>query len=165
LGVPVDAPFTNGDPYYGVPVNSTALQVAAWRARHGTVKLLIERGAAVGVADANGRTPLALAVRAAVDSYWIGWRSPESVAALLAAGASAAGIHVPTGYADTIACWPSAGETPGSQTVSDPGSQTVSDPGSQTVSDPVSQTVCGTRTAGTLRGIWARGTRHRATGG
>jgi len=100
LGVPVDAPFTNGDPYYGVPVNSTALQVAAWRARHGTVKLLIERGAAVGVADANGRTPLALAVRAAVDSYWIGWRSPESVAALIAAGASAAGIHVPTGYAD-----------------------------------------------------------------
>src|SRR6185503_17146828 len=113
----------------------------------------------------------------------------------------------------SIACWPSAGETPGSQTVSDPGSQTVSDPGSQTVSDPDSQTVCdpdsqtvcdpgsqtvsdpglqtvsdpvsqtvsdpvsqtvcdpvsqtvsGTRTAGTLRGIWARGTRHRAAGG
>src|SRR6185503_17393856 len=41
----------------------------------------------------------------------------------------------------SIACWPSAGETPGSQTVSDPGSQTVSDPGSQTVSDPGSQTV------------------------
>jgi ankyrin repeat protein len=98
LGVPVDAPYVNGDPYYGVPSNSTALQVAAWRGRHETVKLLIERGAAVGVADANGRTPLALAVRACVDSYWSEHRSPDSVRALLAAGASTAGVVVPCGY-------------------------------------------------------------------
>src|SRR6185312_646596 len=62
---------------------STAPRCRLRHGAHGTVKLLIERGAAVDVADANGRTPLALAVRAAVDSYWIGWRSPESVAALL----------------------------------------------------------------------------------
>jgi ankyrin repeat protein len=98
LGVPVDAPYTKGDPYYGIPPDSTALQVAAWRARHDTVKLLIERGAAIDKVDANGRTPLALAVRAAVDSYWMGRRSPTSVRALLEAGASAAGISVPCGY-------------------------------------------------------------------
>jgi ankyrin repeat protein len=100
LGVPVDAPYPAGDPYYGIPKNSTALQVAAWRGRHDTVKLLIERGAAIDRADANGRTPLALAVRAAVDSYWSDRRSPESVRALLEAGASTAGVTVPTGYAD-----------------------------------------------------------------
>jgi ankyrin repeat protein len=100
LGVPADAPYTTGDPYYGIPKNSTALQVAAWRARHETVKLLIERGAAIDQADANGRTPLALAVRATVDSYWSDRRSPESVRALLAAGASTAGVVVPCGYAD-----------------------------------------------------------------
>jgi ankyrin repeat protein len=100
LGVPVDAPYLKGDPYYGIPNNSTALQVAAWRGCHETVKLLIERGAAVGVADAHGRTPLALAVRACVDSYWSERRSPESVRALLAAGASTAGVTVPCGYGD-----------------------------------------------------------------
>jgi len=98
LGVPVDVPFTRGDPYYGIPPASTALQVAAWRARHDTVTLLIERGAAIDRVDANGRTPLALAIRAAVDSYWMGRRSPRSVRALLEAGASAAGISVPCGY-------------------------------------------------------------------
>jgi hypothetical protein len=40
-----------------------------------------------------------LAVRACVDSHWKQWRSPESVAALVAAGASADGIALPTGYA------------------------------------------------------------------
>jgi ankyrin repeat protein len=99
LGVPVDEPYAKGDPYYGVPKNSTALQVAAWRGRHETVKLLIDRGADVHAADANGRTPLALAVRACVDSYWSDRRSPESVRALLAAGAYAAGIG-PCGYGE-----------------------------------------------------------------
>jgi ankyrin repeat protein len=98
LGVPVDAPYASGDPYYGVPKSSTALQVAAWRGRHETVKLLVERGAAVNATDANGRTPLALAVRACVDSYWSDRRSPESVRALLAAGASTAGVVMPCGY-------------------------------------------------------------------
>ena len=98
LGVPADAPYAKGDPYYGVPGNSTALQIAAWRGRHETVQLLIDRGADVNAVDANGRTPLTLAVRACVDSYWSDRRSPESVRALLAAGASGAGVVVPCGY-------------------------------------------------------------------
>jgi ankyrin repeat protein len=100
LGVPVDAPYEKGDPYYGVPTMSTALHVAAWRARHETVKLLIERGAAIDLADRNGRTPLALAVRACVDSYWCDRRAPDSVRALVAAGASVRAIATPCGNAE-----------------------------------------------------------------
>ena len=98
LGVDVAAPYTEGDGYFGIPKNSLAIHVAAWKMAHATVKLLIERGSPVDVPDANGRTPLALAVRACVDSYWMSRRSPESVEALLAAGASASGIELPTGY-------------------------------------------------------------------
>jgi ankyrin repeat protein len=43
LGVDVAARFTDGDAYRGIAQDSTALHVAAWRARHATVKLLIER--------------------------------------------------------------------------------------------------------------------------
>ena len=98
LGVAVDALDPDGDGYWGIAKDSTALHVAAWRARHAIVKLLIERGARVDLPDGSGRTPLALAVRACVDSYWSGWRSPQSVAALLDAGASAWSVAVPTGY-------------------------------------------------------------------
>jgi len=98
LGVNVTAPY-DGDPYFGIPGNSTALHVAAWKAWHRTVKFLIERGAPVNARDGNGMTPQ-LAVRACVDSYWTGRRSPESVEALLRAGAATDGIKVPTGYAD-----------------------------------------------------------------
>jgi ankyrin repeat protein len=99
LGVDVRAPYTEGDGYFGVPKDSLALHVAAWRANHATVKLLIERGSPIDVPDAHGRTPLALAVRASVDSYWTNKRSPESVEALLGAGASVGGIAFPSGYA------------------------------------------------------------------
>ena len=99
LGVPVDALY-EGDPYFGIPKDSTALHVAAWKAWSKTVKLLIERGANVNAEDAKGQTALQLAVRACVDSYWTNRRSPESVEALLRAGASADGIKVPTGYAE-----------------------------------------------------------------
>jgi ankyrin repeat protein len=88
------------DPYYGVAADSTALHVAAWRARPGTVRLLIERGAPVDALDGQGRTPLALAVKACVDSYWTARHSPDSVAALLDAGASARGVPFPSGYAE-----------------------------------------------------------------
>jgi ankyrin repeat protein len=97
LGVPVTALY-EGDGYWDVAPNSTALHVAAWRARHATVKLLIERGSPVDAPDGKGCTPLALAVRACVDSYWAERRSPESVDALLRAGASVRGVQFPSGY-------------------------------------------------------------------
>jgi ankyrin repeat protein len=100
LGVDAGTPFTEGDGYYGEPKGSLAIHVAAWRAQPAIVKLLIERGSPVDVPDGNGRTPLALAVRACVDSYWTELRSPESVEALLRAGASVSGVGFPSGYAD-----------------------------------------------------------------
>jgi ankyrin repeat protein len=62
------------------------------------VKLLIARGADVNAVDGKGRTPIQLAVRACVDSYWTDRRSPESVKALLQAGASVSGVEFPSGY-------------------------------------------------------------------
>lgn len=97
LGVPVQLRYA-GDGYFDIAPESTALHVAAWRAHPGAVVLLIERGAEVNAKDAKGRTPLQLAVRACVDSYWMYRRTPDSVAALLSAGASRAGIELPTGY-------------------------------------------------------------------
>jgi ankyrin repeat protein len=98
LGIDPGALFAEGDIYWDVAGNSTALHVAAWRLSHASVKLLISRGAPVNAQDAKGRTPLQLAVRACVDSYWMRWRSPDSVTALLKAGASTTGIRLPTGY-------------------------------------------------------------------
>jgi hypothetical protein len=43
LGVAVDALY-EGDPYFGIAADSAALNVAAWRAWHEAVRLLIERG-------------------------------------------------------------------------------------------------------------------------
>ena len=100
LGVDAGAVYKEGDEYFDVAKNSTALHVAAWRAQHASVKLLIERGAAVDAVDGKGRTPLALAVRACVDSYWKHRRSPESVQMLLHAGASVDGVEFPSGYAE-----------------------------------------------------------------
>ena len=98
MGVPVDALYLEGDPYYGVAKHSTALHAAAWRAEPRVVEELIRRGAPVDARDAQGRTPIQLAVKACVDSYWMAARSPDSVRALLAAGASTEGIKTPTGY-------------------------------------------------------------------
>jgi ankyrin repeat protein len=97
LGAPVDVRY-GGDGYFDIAPESTALHVAAWRLQPKAVVLLMERGASVNVADAKGRTPLQLAVKACVDSYWMKRRTPDSVAALLNAGASSAGIELPTGY-------------------------------------------------------------------
>ncbi|HET9837446.1 MAG TPA: ankyrin repeat domain-containing protein [Candidatus Angelobacter sp.] len=110
LGVDVAA-FYEGDPYFGIPRNSTALHVAAWKAWPGTVKLLIERGAPVDSEDGNGQSALALAVRACVDSYWMNRRTPESVEALLRAGARVDGIKLPTGYAEIDTLLSSAAKT------------------------------------------------------
>ncbi len=98
LGIPIDALWPEGDAYFDNARNSTALHVAAWRAFHDVVRELIARGANVHVTDARGRTPLQLAVKACIDSYWKNRRQPDSVAALLAAGATTHGIRLPTGY-------------------------------------------------------------------
>ena len=100
LGVDVNAVYTAGDGYFGIAPFSTALHVAAWRSEPATVALLIERGASVDVRDGSGQTPLALAVRACVDSYWKERRSPASVEALLGAAASVEGVPFPSGYAE-----------------------------------------------------------------
>jgi ankyrin repeat protein len=52
LGVSVDARY-DGDPYFNIAKDSTALHVAAWKAWPRTVKLLIERGAPVNAQDAE----------------------------------------------------------------------------------------------------------------
>ena len=98
LGVPVDVFFLHGDGYFGIAPLSTALHVAVWRACHAAVALLLARGASVNRRDGSGRSALQLAIRACVDSYWSGRRSPRSVELLLAAGASVDGIVLPTGY-------------------------------------------------------------------
>jgi ankyrin repeat protein len=98
LGVPVDDLWPEGNPYFDITRNSTALHSAAWRAHHDVVRELIARGADVNATDARNRTPLQLAVKACIDSYWQRRRQPDSVAALLAAGATKQGIRLPTGY-------------------------------------------------------------------
>ena len=97
LGVDVAATY-EGDGYFDIAAGSTALHVAAWKAWPAVVALLIARGADVNARDGAGRTPLALAVKACVDSYWTSRRSPASVEALLRAGASTAGVAFPSGY-------------------------------------------------------------------
>ena len=99
LGVPVTALY-EGDGYFDIAKDSMALHVAAWKGVPPTVTLLIERGAPIDAKDGKGRTPLALAVKACVDSYWTHRRTPEAVRALLAAGASVRGVAVPSGYAE-----------------------------------------------------------------
>ena len=88
VGVDAGALFKESDIYFDIAEGGTALHAAAWRAWPETVKLLVERGAPVNAIDGKGRSALALAVRACVDSYWTDRRSPDSVEALLKAGAS-----------------------------------------------------------------------------
>jgi ankyrin repeat protein len=103
LGVDIEARYKEGDGYFSIAKDSTALHVAAWRAWHRTVRFLIERGAPIDTRDGAGRTALALAVRACVESYWAYRRSPESVQALLDAGASVSSVAVRSGYAEVDA--------------------------------------------------------------
>jgi ankyrin repeat protein len=98
LGLSPGALYREGDGYYGIAKDSTALHVAAWRARPEVVRELIAHGAPVNATDAQGRTARQLAVKASVDSWWTNRRSPDSVRALLEAGASTSGIKLPTGY-------------------------------------------------------------------
>lgn len=98
LGVSPSALYHEGDGYFAIAKESTALHVAAWRAWPEAVKELIARGTPVEALDGQGRTALQLAVKACVDSYWTERRSPDSVRMLLDAGASVIGIELPTGY-------------------------------------------------------------------
>jgi len=98
LGVEVSAVHKEGDGYYNLARNSTALHAAAWRIREETTRLLLGRGAPVNAKDARGRTALTLAIRACIDSYWTERRSPESVAMLLKAGATLSPNDYPSGY-------------------------------------------------------------------
>jgi hypothetical protein len=100
LGLSASALYYEGEPYFDIAKDSTALHVAAWRAWPSAVKELLKHGAPVNALDGKGRTALALAVKACVDSYWTHRRSPDSVDALLRAGASLAGIEIPSGYED-----------------------------------------------------------------
>ncbi len=97
LGISPAVLYREGDSYYGIAKDSTALHVAAWRAWPEVVTELISRGTPVNAIDGQRRTALQLAVKACVDSYWTDSRSPDSVRALLEAGASTVGIDLPTG--------------------------------------------------------------------
>ena len=98
LGISPNALWSEGDGYWELTPDSTALHVAAWRAHHKVVGTLIAAGTRVDAHDARNRTALQLAVKACTDSYWQRRRQPDSVTALLAAGASTNGIDLPTGY-------------------------------------------------------------------
>ena len=74
------------------------LHAAIWRARHETAKLLIARGAPLEQRNGRRETPLSYAVRAALHSEWTRDRSAETVEALLAAGADAREVKLPTGW-------------------------------------------------------------------
>jgi ankyrin repeat protein len=97
LGVPITALY-DGDGYYGIPPKSMALHIACWRAWHNVVRLLIDRGAPLNVMDGTNHTPLQLAIRACVNSYWTYRRKTSSIEALLDAGAYAGDIMLLTGY-------------------------------------------------------------------
>lgn len=98
LGISPNALWPEGDGYWELTPGSTALHVAAWRAHHRLVETLIAAGTHVDALDARNRTALQLAVKACTDSYWQYRRRPDSVAALLATGASLNGVDWPTGY-------------------------------------------------------------------
>jgi ankyrin repeat protein len=102
-GISPSALYREGDGYFGIATDSTALHVAAWRAWPAVVKELIARGTPIDALDGRGRTALQLAIKACVDSFWTARRSPESVAALLDAGASMVGVDLPSGYAEVDA--------------------------------------------------------------
>jgi ankyrin repeat protein len=97
-GISPGALYREGDGYFGISPDSTALHVAAWRAWPDAVKELIACGTPIDALDGRGRTALHLAIKACVDSFWTERRSPESVAALLNAGASVVGVEFPSGY-------------------------------------------------------------------
>jgi ankyrin repeat protein len=98
IGVDVNTPYETGDRYFGIPQGSLAIHVAAWLHHPEIVQLLIGSGSIIDLPDKNGQTPLALAVKACVDSYWTERRNPDIVRALLKSGADPLIIPAPCGY-------------------------------------------------------------------
>lgn len=98
LGLPVDVRLVDGEGYFDIAPMSTPLHIAAWRGHPAAVRVLLAARGDVRAEDGAGRTPLTLAVRACVDSYWTDRRSPESVELLIAAGATTSGVTWPCGY-------------------------------------------------------------------
>ncbi|TLV03856.1 ankyrin repeat domain-containing protein [Dyadobacter luticola] len=99
MGIKVDEPFEAGDNYWEIPKGSLAIHIAAWLAYPEVIQLLIFRGSPIETPDANGATPMDLAIRACTGSHWMDRRTPKSVEILLRAGAKADHISLPTGYA------------------------------------------------------------------
>jgi ankyrin repeat protein len=81
----------------------TALHLAVWRGRTETVKLLLERGAAIETLNRAGFTPLAMAVTAMTAmSEWTPHESTDIVAELLKAGADPSMVRkFPSGSEET----------------------------------------------------------------
>ena len=92
------AAITEGDPFFDDRPGQYCAACGRLARRHSAGEGIDRTRRARERSRWKGRTALALAVKACVDSYWKACRSPESIAALLAAGASAAGIRLPMGY-------------------------------------------------------------------
>jgi ankyrin repeat protein len=82
LGIDVNIPFPEGDAYWGIPPGSLPIHVAAWLLHPASVSLLLAGGAVADQPDANGNTPLMLAVKACADSYWKGRCSDDLIKTL-----------------------------------------------------------------------------------
>jgi hypothetical protein len=85
-------------------VASSNIHTAAILGDDEGVRRFLERDPAAATAKGGPRgwdaLTRALAVKACVDSYWTERRIPESVEALLRAGASVGGVRFPSGYAE-----------------------------------------------------------------
>jgi len=103
MGIPPDAPFTEGDGYWDEPSGTLPIHIAAWRCCTPVLKVLIERGSPVDAPDPKGRTPFELCVKACTESYWTEYCSPEAMEALLDAGAKPGRVTPPTGHRDVDA--------------------------------------------------------------
>jgi ankyrin repeat protein len=101
LGVPANAPFSEGDGYSSVPRNALPIHVASWYLLPKAIKTLIDHGADVNaVGPENGATPLMLFALGCTESYWTAMRSLDGAKMLLDAGADPRRVTLPTGYDD-----------------------------------------------------------------
>ncbi len=98
LGVDSNARYKEGDGYFGIAQDSTALHVAGWKIQPKCMRTLLERGADPNVKNSREQTPLMMAIKGCTESYWKRRRTPECVDLLLAAGATLECITCKSGY-------------------------------------------------------------------